>query len=269
MQERSTPNPQNSKSDIMNQTIISNQTIEAKQQFPNLMCSNSIYDFSIQLNGYNFQISLSGAYPNSAPIVKLNGQQFSVPIVKYWQSIFTLTDVLTQLSVFSQTTRPSDFYDVFPEIQSQLQQFPQNKLCSEEGRKEILFSNQNYVKAFQVQQETNKLIQQENAKTNELNQQIARKSSELDKQVKEQQYLSQQYMQNSQAITEQLNQNKRVKVAEIKNQISKLDNDIQGIKMQLSKGMINLDTFLNQYNQINQNRAYNKKLISLIEQTIF
>lgn len=252
----------------MNQTLIANQTVEAKQQFPNLAC-NTAFNFSIQIQGYNFEIALTNEYPNAAPIVKLQGQQFLIPLVKYWQPVYTLLDVLMQLNAYAQTPRPTEIYDNFQEIQMQLHRFPQEKLSSEEGRKEILFSNSNYAKAVQEKQTSDRLIQEERQKINELVQQITNISNELSKKIREQQMMSQQYMQNNQMISQQMNQSKQIKIAELKNQISKLENDIQEIRMKLSRKTITIDEFLSEYNKIKQNQIYNKKLIKLIQQTIF
>ncbi|KAH0790948.1 hypothetical protein GPJ56_005083 [Histomonas meleagridis] len=214
----------------------------------------------------NFIIILQNNFPISPPSVTSNGAAISIPIIRYWQSVFTISDILSQLSCYASINKPQPFQPNPTEIQSSIQSFPPSKIATPEGRLEFLSSLPTYSNAINAKRSSEGNANNLKNKVKTAASGISQKSSLLTQSISTKQQLEVQLTQSKQAIAAQINQSKNNKIAELKNENARVDAKIQELQSKLSSKAINMDQFLVEYNKLKQQQAYNNTITKLLSQ---
>ena len=253
----------------MTQVISMNQALEARRKYPSLVCA-SPYEMSIKFPNSedNFSITFQNNYPMSPPSVSLNGNAILIPIVQYWQSVFTVSDILLQLSCYITIPKPQPLQVNVNEIQSHMQSVPPSKIASIDGRHEFLSSLPTYSRAINTKKNSDSNIGVFKNKSKASTATIRQKSNLLTQNISMKQQLEAQFAQNSQAVATHMAQSKKIKIAQLKNENSKIDNDIQELQYKISSNKVSMDQFLTEYNKLKQQQAYNNRLSKLLSQKL-
>ena len=239
----------------------SQQVEQARLKYKNLQYGNHQLTISFnQKKQYTFILTF-GDFPTTPPaiVAKTTEKQynFQPPIVKYWNSLYTVTDILEQLEYYSMLPSPTQFHITIQDIQTALNQVSRMYLADPNQRNQVIQQATSKIKAIQESQEylrktTEKCRQQEPER-----QQNVQRLQQINRSIQQMQREMSQF--NQAEMTQQLIKAKIARLNEMYKEYEKRANEA---KTQFQNQKIDLNTFLDTFTREKENALKCKNIIN-------